>query len=51
VKLGTSSFVPAKFAAGLAGLSILIAAYAFATASSWMHANPYPASQQTEPPR
>jgi RNA polymerase sigma-70 factor (ECF subfamily) len=48
-----SIFVPAKFAAALAGISLVIAAYAFATAASWMHANPSDntVSHQTEPPR
>jgi hypothetical protein len=53
MKCNHSIFVPAKFAAALAGITLVIAAYAFATAASWMHANPPPApvSQHIEPPR
>jgi hypothetical protein len=44
-------FAPAKFAAAIAGMSVLLAIYAFVTASSWRHANPSAPSpsQQVEP--
>jgi RNA polymerase sigma factor (sigma-70 family) len=45
-----SDFIPAKFGWALIGLTVVLALYTFAVASSWKSANPW-SDQNTEPAR